>query len=45
MFFCASADDALYLYEILHNISYAYKIIEWIQLPDLKLQRGIPSKM
>ena len=41
MFFCASADDALYLYKILQNILNTYKVIEWKQLPYLKLQRGI----
>ena len=46
MFFCASADDALYLYKILQNIFNTYKVIEWIQLPYVKLQRGvILSKM
>ena len=39
MFFCASADDDLYLYKILQNILNTYKVIKWIQLS--KLQRGI----
>ena len=40
MFFCASSNDALYLYKILQNIFNTYEVKEWIQLPYFKFSKG-----